>query len=243
VPRRAKVVEWGICSAARTTQRDSRLPGLDDPRATMECYASRPKGNNRFASRARRGGSNMNLNNDVNNVLKLLLFSLCLVATAGRSTVSHAQASSAPEVPSALQVPAGQKVIWRAHASGDQIYVCRAGSDGKPQWVLKGPQAELRNDAGTAMPRGWALRQRAPTRPITTSTRPDLRRLASAPSSGQLSRRALTRAVPPGNSAAGAGGWTHSSAVAPVSTQRERSPLNRSARLWRLLISSSNRRS
>jgi len=122
----------------------------------MECYASRPKGNNRFASRARRGGSNMNLNNDVNNVLKLLLFSLCLVATAGRSTVSHAQASSAPEVPSALQVPAGQKVIWRAHASGDQIYVCQAGSDGKPQWVLKGPQAELRNDAGTVIGQHFA---------------------------------------------------------------------------------------
>ena len=98
----------------------------------------------------------MSLSNDINTVPKCLLFGLCLVATAGHSTVSNAQASSAPDVPSTIQAPAGQKVIWRAHASGDQIYVCQAGSDGKPQWVLKGPQAELRNDDGTVIGQHYA---------------------------------------------------------------------------------------
>ena len=98
----------------------------------------------------------MSLSNDINTVPKCLLFGLCLVATAGHSTVSNAQASSAPDVPSTIQAPAGQKVIWRAHASGVQIYVCQAGSDGKPQWVLKGPQAELRNDDGAVIGQHYA---------------------------------------------------------------------------------------
>jgi len=59
-------------------------------------------------------------------------------------------------VPSTIQAPAGQKVIWRAHASGVQIYGCQAGSDGKPQWVLKGPQAELRNDDGAMIGQHYA---------------------------------------------------------------------------------------
>jgi len=98
----------------------------------------------------------MNISHDINTVSKFLLFVLCLVATAGRFTAANAQASSAPEVPSALKAPAGEKVVWRAHASGVQIYVCQAGADGKPQWVLKGPQAELRNDAGTVIGQHYA---------------------------------------------------------------------------------------
>jgi len=98
----------------------------------------------------------MNLNHDTNTVSKSLLLGLCLAATAGSVTVSTAQAGSAPDVPSSIQAPAGQKVIWQAHASGVQIYVCQAGSDGKPQWVLKAPQAELRNDDGTVIGQHYA---------------------------------------------------------------------------------------
>jgi Protein of unknown function (DUF3455) len=98
----------------------------------------------------------MDLSHDLNTVSKSLLFGLFLAATAGSIKLSTAQAGSAPEVPSALQVPAGQKVIWQAHASGVQIYVCQAGADGKPQWVLKAPQAELRNDDGAVIGQHYA---------------------------------------------------------------------------------------
>ena len=98
----------------------------------------------------------MSISHGIYTLSKCLLFGLCLAATAGRITVSHAQAISAPEVPSAIQAPAGQKVIWRAHAAGVQIYLCQAGSDGKPQWVLKAPQAELRNDNGTVIGQHYA---------------------------------------------------------------------------------------
>ena len=81
---------------------------------------------------------------------------LSLAATAGLVTIAHAQANSAPDVPSAIQAPVGHKVIWRAHASGVQIYVCQVGSDGKAQWALKAPQAELRNDEGAVIGQHYA---------------------------------------------------------------------------------------
>src|SRR5882762_8639540 len=59
--------------------------------------------------------------------------------------LAHAQKESAPDVPDAIQVPAGQEVVLFAHASGSQIYTCQAGADGKFTWTLKAPEAELRD--------------------------------------------------------------------------------------------------
>ena len=56
-----------------------------------------------------------------------------------------------PDVPSNIRAPAGQQVVWRAHASGVQIYTCQVSSDGKPQWTLKAPEAELRDDKGAVI--------------------------------------------------------------------------------------------
>jgi hypothetical protein len=55
-----------------------------------------------------------------------------------------AQAQAAP---GDLQPPAGEKLLLRAHASGWQIYVC-AESDGKPNWTLKAPDADLHDSTG-----------------------------------------------------------------------------------------------
>lgn len=51
-------------------------------------------------------------------------------------------------IPSAIQAPAGETLLLRAHATGVQIYSCGQGADGKPQWTLKGPDAELRDRKG-----------------------------------------------------------------------------------------------
>jgi len=48
-----------------------------------------------------------------------------------------------PDVPDAIQVPAGEEPILFTHAEGSQIYTCQAGADGKFAWTLKGPDAEL----------------------------------------------------------------------------------------------------
>lgn len=53
-----------------------------------------------------------------------------------------------PDVPDAIQAPAGEEVVLLAHATGSQIYTCQAAADGKFSWTLKAPEAELhdRND-------------------------------------------------------------------------------------------------
>src|SRR6202020_303226 len=54
-----------------------------------------------------------------------------------------AQREPAPDVPDAIQVPAGLEVVLYAHATGSQIYTCQAAADGKFAWTLKAPDAEL----------------------------------------------------------------------------------------------------
>lgn len=52
---------------------------------------------------------------------------------------------SAPDVPDAITVPSGLEPVLFVHASGSQVYTCQAGADGKFDWVLKGPEAELKD--------------------------------------------------------------------------------------------------
>src|SRR5882762_9733514 len=62
-----------------------------------------------------------------------------------RLPLAHAQKESAPDVPEAIQAPAGEEVVLFAHASGSQIYTCQAGAAGRFSWTLKAPEAELRD--------------------------------------------------------------------------------------------------
>ncbi|HTS35509.1 MAG TPA: DUF3455 domain-containing protein [Candidatus Solibacter sp.] len=52
---------------------------------------------------------------------------------------------TAPDVPDAIQLPAGLDVVLFTHAKGSQIYTCQASADGKFSWTLKAPEAELRD--------------------------------------------------------------------------------------------------
>jgi len=52
------------------------------------------------------------------------------------------------DVPEALRAPPGERLVLVAHATGSQIYLCAKGADGAPQWTLKAPDAELRDDQG-----------------------------------------------------------------------------------------------
>jgi hypothetical protein len=57
--------------------------------------------------------------------------------------LANAQKEPPPDVPDAIQAPAGEEVVVYAHASGSQIYTCQAAADGKFNWTLKAPEAEL----------------------------------------------------------------------------------------------------
>ena len=44
----------------------------------------------------------------------------------------------------------------QVHATGSQIYVCRAAADGKFAWTLKAPEAELHDQQGATIGRHYA---------------------------------------------------------------------------------------
>jgi hypothetical protein len=69
------------------------------------------------------------------------LFFGCVMGSAQSAT----QKEPAPDVPDAIQAPAGLEVAVYTHASGSQIYTCQAGTEGKFAWTLKAPDAELRD--------------------------------------------------------------------------------------------------
>ena len=66
----------------------------------------------------------------------------------GCSFAAGAQKIPPPDVPAAIQAPAGAEVVLVAHASGSQIYTCQAGAGGKFGWTLKAPDAELKDQEG-----------------------------------------------------------------------------------------------
>ncbi len=54
-------------------------------------------------------------------------------------------------IPREIQLPAEAKLIFKARASGFQIYVCQENAEGRMVWTLKGPQATLYDEQGTAI--------------------------------------------------------------------------------------------
>src|SRR5579863_2246136 len=75
---------------------------------------------------------------------------LALVLGPAKTTAQTPQNNSqqkevAPDVPDAIQVPAGEEVVLFVHASGSQVYTCQAAAGDRFSWTLKGPEAELRD--------------------------------------------------------------------------------------------------
>src|SRR5262245_35977754 len=67
---------------------------------------------------------------------------LVLLLSAARPAGAQGQLS-APDVPAELQLPAGYKLIGRAEARGVQIYRSAEGKDGRLEWTLEAPLADL----------------------------------------------------------------------------------------------------
>jgi hypothetical protein len=82
-------------------------------------------------------------------MLRILAFATALGVTALARAQTPAQPSS--DIPPSLQVPPGEKLILQSHATGWQIYTCGAGTDGKPLWTLKAPDADLHDEKGAVI--------------------------------------------------------------------------------------------
>ena len=74
----------------------------------------------------------------------------------GMATAAFGQKSSPLDVPDKLKVPAGERLVLQAHASGSQIYICQQGEGGKSAWTLKAPDAELHDHSGEVIGRHYA---------------------------------------------------------------------------------------
>src|SRR5580698_4126076 len=85
-------------------------------------------------------------------ITRLLPLSLLIAISASAS----GQSIAPPTVPDKLKAPDGQEVVLQASATGSQIYTCKAETDGKLQWTLKAPDAELHNQQGTVIGRHFA---------------------------------------------------------------------------------------
>src|ERR1700683_2577004 len=77
--------------------------------------------------------------------LTVLLPAISLANTESNQQQDAPAKESAPDVPDGIAVPAGLEPVLFVRAKGSQIYTCQAGADGKFNWTLKGPEAELRD--------------------------------------------------------------------------------------------------
>jgi hypothetical protein len=77
--------------------------------------------------------------------LFVLIFGTALASAQAGNQKDSPNKESAPDVPDAIQVPAGEEVVLFVHASGSQIYTCKAAAGDRFSWTLKGPEAELRD--------------------------------------------------------------------------------------------------
>jgi Protein of unknown function (DUF3455) len=72
---------------------------------------------------------------------------IALFAMVVSSSCFPSVSTNAQQVPKELQPPPDQQLLFKVHAKGDQIYVCK--SDGAQfVWTLKGPEAQLFDAAG-----------------------------------------------------------------------------------------------
>jgi hypothetical protein len=78
---------------------------------------------------------------------------LPIAVLLGSAALASGQAMPRPDVPEQITAPANEEVVLMAHATGAQIYVCKAASDGKPAWSLKAPEAELHDAQGAVIGR------------------------------------------------------------------------------------------
>jgi hypothetical protein len=78
---------------------------------------------------------------------KWLRHLLPLAVLFGVAAPGHGQADNSA-IPEPIKAPTSEKLVLRTHALGAQIYSCDAAADGKAQWTLKAPEADLMDDQG-----------------------------------------------------------------------------------------------
>ena len=77
------------------------------------------------------------------------------VALLAVASMVFSCAVGAQQVPENLRPPANEQLLFRVHAKGDQVYVCK-GEAGQFTWTLKAPDAQLFDQDGKAFGKHFA---------------------------------------------------------------------------------------
>jgi hypothetical protein len=88
----------------------------------------------------------------------LLRVTTVIAVIAAILACAHDRPRPPTDVPPALQVPAGQKLTRMLHATGVQIYQCKAGAKDPSRyaWVYQEPKADLSDSSGKDIGRHYA---------------------------------------------------------------------------------------
>jgi Protein of unknown function (DUF3455) len=85
--------------------------------------------------------------------------------------------AAAQQVPQQLQPPSNEKLLFKVHAKGDQVYTCK-GDAGQFTWTLKAPDAQLFDKDGKPFGRHFA----GPSWEASDGSRVTGKAVANAPS-------------------------------------------------------------
>jgi hypothetical protein len=80
---------------------------------------------------------------------------LALIVAGCRDT-PRPEGGAPGDVPAALKVPAGRRLVLKALAKGAQVYVCADAGGGAFAWKLEGPEAELLDPEGKTIGKHYA---------------------------------------------------------------------------------------
>ena len=82
----------------------------------------------------------------------------CLIVSAMIVTPVVGAQADPMAIPDNLKVPQPNVMLFEAYANGVQVYVCKAKADDPNafEWAFKGPEAELRNEAGEKIGKHYA---------------------------------------------------------------------------------------
>lgn len=106
--------------------------------------------------------------------------SICGFASATLLAIASMLVSfstAAQEVPQQLQPPANEKLLFKVHAKGDQVYTCK-GDAAQFTWTLKAPDAQLFDKDGKPFGKHFA----GPSWEASDGSRVTGKAVANAPS-------------------------------------------------------------
>ena len=144
--------------------------------------------------------------------MKKVVLPLAALPFAFIGCMSMAHTMSAPEVPSAVAVPAGNKPVMMLKGVGLLNYECRAkaGADGAFEWVFVSPDAVLQDSKGMRMGKYYG----GPTWEHNDGSKVGGKQLAVAPGMSGAIPLQLVQATP----ATGSGAFTGVTYIQRVNT-------------------------